>query len=143
MIFYCWSFLCSNHVKIFKMTSPLVLCMGNPLLDISCSENGEAILAKYGLKPNDAVLATPEQFPIFEDLQKNHKVVYLAGGAAQNAARGAQVSPFFQSSSCSTGQSTALPDPNLPHSIKRSINFNFLVRSPSWIDRLLRSSRNG
>jgi hypothetical protein len=29
----------------------------------------------------------------YEDLQKNHSVVYVAGGAAQNAARSAQVRP--------------------------------------------------
>jgi hypothetical protein len=28
----------------------------------------------------------------YDDLQKNYKVHYVAGGAAQNAARGAQVS---------------------------------------------------
>jgi hypothetical protein len=39
----------------------------------------------------------------YDDLQKNYKVHYVAGGAAQNAARGAQVSLLFLSlllSSC-------------------------------------------
>jgi len=38
------------------MSSPLLVCMGNPLLDIQAS-NGEDLLAKYDLKANDAILA--------------------------------------------------------------------------------------
>lgn len=33
----------------------------------------------------------------YEDLVKNHKVTYVAGGASQNAARGAAVSPSLRS----------------------------------------------
>ena len=40
-------------------TYPLFF-IGNPLLDIQVS-NGEALLSKYGLKANDAVLANEEQ----------------------------------------------------------------------------------
>lgn len=35
---------------------PLLFCMGNPLLDMQVS-NGEALLEKYNLKANDAILA--------------------------------------------------------------------------------------
>ena len=35
---------------------PLLFCMGNPLLDLQVS-NGEALLKKYDLKANDAILA--------------------------------------------------------------------------------------
>lgn len=37
-------------------THPLLFCMGNPLLDLQVS-NGEALLKKYNLKANDAILA--------------------------------------------------------------------------------------
>ncbi|GJN89910.1 hypothetical protein Rhopal_002899-T1 [Rhodotorula paludigena] len=72
------------------MSSPLLLlAMGNPLLDMQVVNKPE-LLEKYGLKPNDAVLAEGKQSEIYEDLQKNYEVHYVAGGAAQNAARGAQ-----------------------------------------------------
>ncbi|BGP30998.1 adenosine kinase [Rhodotorula toruloides] len=67
----------------------LLLAMGNPLLDMSVTEAPE-LLEKYNLKPNDAVLAEGKQSEIYDDLQKNYKVLYVAGGAAQNCARGAQ-----------------------------------------------------
>ncbi|KAG7452062.1 Ribokinase-like protein [Guyanagaster necrorhizus] len=69
-------------------TTPALFCMGNPLLDMQVT-NGEDLLAKYGLNANDAILAEEQQAPIYEDIVKNHKVTYVAGGAAQNAARGA------------------------------------------------------
>lgn len=44
-----------------EMSSPLkFLAMGNPLLDMSVSDAPE-LLEKYGLKPNDAVLAEGKQ----------------------------------------------------------------------------------
>jgi len=67
-------------------TYPL-FCMGNPLLDMQV--NGEELLKKYDLKANDAILAGPNHFPIYEEVVKDYKVTYVAGGAAQNAARGA------------------------------------------------------
>ncbi|CUA67714.1 adenosine kinase [Rhizoctonia solani] len=68
-------------------TYPL-FCMGNPLLDMQVN-NGEAILEKYKLKPNDATLAGPEHMPIYEEIVEKYTITYVAGGAAQNAARGA------------------------------------------------------
>ena len=82
--------------------------MGNPLLDMQVS-NGEKLVEKYGLKANDATLAEEKQaafFPLFffccllipsiiwsyDELVKEHKVTYVAGGAAQNTARGAAMS---------------------------------------------------
>jgi len=46
---------------------------------------------RYGLKANDAILAEEKHMPLYEDLVKNYKVHYIAGGAAQNSIRGAQV----------------------------------------------------
>ncbi|PWN49494.1 Ribokinase-like protein [Violaceomyces palustris] len=66
-----------------------LVAMGNPLLDMQI-RNGEKVLEKYGLNANDAVLATPEQLSIYQHIVDNYEVTYVAGGAAQNAARCAQ-----------------------------------------------------
>ncbi|KAK9452604.1 Ribokinase-like protein [Dipodascopsis uninucleata] len=62
--------------------------LGNPLLDIQTRIDVD-FLNKYGLKANDAILADEKHMPIFDYALKNSTVV-LAGGAAQNTARGAQ-----------------------------------------------------
>ena len=49
------------------------------------------MLEKYGLKPNDAILAEEKHMGLYEDLIQNHDAKLIAGGAAQNTARGAQV----------------------------------------------------
>lgn len=54
--------------------------------------NGESLLEKYKLKANDAILASPEHMDIYKDIVEAPGVKYVAGGAAQNAARGAAVS---------------------------------------------------
>jgi adenosine kinase len=69
---------------------PVLFCMGNPLLDMQIS-NGEALLAKYKLKANDAILAAPEQMGLYQDIVDSGNFTYVAGGAAQNTARGAAV----------------------------------------------------
>ena len=40
--------------------SPILVALGNPLLDMQVTQ-GESLLAKYNLKPNDAVLAEGNQ----------------------------------------------------------------------------------
>ncbi|KAJ2926727.1 hypothetical protein H1R20_g10370, partial [Candolleomyces eurysporus] len=65
-----------------------LFCLGNPLLDMQVRD-GEALLEKYELKANDAILAGEKQAPIYDDIKKNYEITYVAGGAAQNAARGA------------------------------------------------------
>jgi len=62
--------------------------MGNPLLDLQVT-GGEKLLEKYGLKANDAILAEEKHAAIYDEVVKDYKVTYVAGGAAQNAARGA------------------------------------------------------
>jgi len=62
--------------------------MGNPLLDMQVT-NGEALLEKYKIKANDAILAGSTHAPIYDELAKSYKVNYVAGGASQNTARGA------------------------------------------------------
>ena len=88
-------------------TYPL-FCMGNPLLDMQVNGD-EALLQKYKLKANDAILAGEDQASMYalsfyvylyvcsrvvdryDDLTQNYKLTYVAGGAAQNAARAAAV----------------------------------------------------
>lgn len=65
----------------------MLLGMGNPLLDISATVKPE-LLAKHGLKSNDAILTEDEA--IFNDLTKDYSVDYIAGGATQNSIRVAQ-----------------------------------------------------
>lgn len=66
-----------------------LVAMGNPLLDMQIRD-GEEVLRKYGLKANDAVLASPVQLSIYQHIVENYQVTYVAGGAAQNTARCAQ-----------------------------------------------------
>jgi adenosine kinase len=66
-----------------------ILGMGNPLLDISAAV-GPELLEKYGLKAGDAVLAEEKHQPLFEEMKKQPKVQYIAGGATQNTIRVAQ-----------------------------------------------------
>ncbi|APA07809.1 hypothetical protein sscle_03g025790 [Sclerotinia sclerotiorum 1980 UF-70] len=66
-----------------------LLCLENPLLDIQ-AQGDQALLDKYGLKPNDAILAEEKHIPIYEDLLNNYSAKLIAGGGAQNTARGAQ-----------------------------------------------------
>ncbi|KAG6841573.1 hypothetical protein C0991_009608 [Blastosporella zonata] len=70
------------------MASYSLFCMGNPLLDMQVT-NGETLLEKYSLNANDAILAEAKHAPIYDELVKEHKVTYVAGGASQNSARGA------------------------------------------------------
>ncbi|TEB38538.1 Ribokinase-like protein [Coprinellus micaceus] len=65
-----------------------LFCMGNPLLDMQVKDSG-ALLEKYRLKANDAILAEEKQFGIYDEVKQNPEINYIAGGAAQNAARGA------------------------------------------------------
>ncbi|ANB12103.1 adenosine kinase [Sugiyamaella lignohabitans] len=66
-----------------------LLALGNPLLDLQADVDAE-YLAKYDLKANDAILIEDKHKPIFDEVMAQPKVHILAGGAAQNAARGAQ-----------------------------------------------------
>ncbi|ORX46291.1 Ribokinase-like protein [Hesseltinella vesiculosa] len=66
-----------------------LLALENPLLDIQANVSDD-LLAKYNLKANDAILAGAEHQPLYTELVEEYKVVYVAGGAAQNTARGAQ-----------------------------------------------------
>lgn len=60
--------------------------MGNPLLDIS-AEVDQALLDKYGLSLNNAILAEEKHVPIYDELMAMPNVEFIAGGATQNSAR--------------------------------------------------------
>lgn len=70
---------------------PKVICLGNPLLDIQVDVTPE-YLAKYELKSNDAILVEAgsgdARLNIFDEIIDFEGVKFVAGGAAQNTARG-------------------------------------------------------
>lgn len=68
----------------------MVVGLGNPLLDISANVD-EDFLAKYDLKPNNAILAEEKHKPMYDEMIKKYKVDYIPGGATQNTLRVAQV----------------------------------------------------
>ncbi|KAL4641094.1 adenosine kinase-like isoform X1 [Arapaima gigas] len=63
--------------------------MGNPLLDI-CAVVDKDFLDKYGLKPNDQILAEDKHKELFDEIVKKFKVEYHAGGSTQNSMKIAQ-----------------------------------------------------
>ncbi|KAL4068963.1 Ribokinase-like protein [Scleroderma yunnanense] len=65
-----------------------LFCIGNPLLDMQ-ARNGEKLLEKYDLKANDAILAEEKHANIYDEIVRDYAITYVAGGASQNAARGA------------------------------------------------------
>jgi adenosine kinase len=71
------------------MSSPAILGMGNPLLDIS-AEVTQATFDKYGLEAGNAILAEDKHKPIYDELAAMKDVKYIAGGATQNSIRVAQ-----------------------------------------------------
>jgi len=63
-----------------------VLCMGNPILDISNNVD-QAFLDKYSLKADDAILAEDKHLPMYKELAEQSGVEYIPGGATQNSTR--------------------------------------------------------
>lgn len=67
----------------------VILGMGNPLLDMSANVD-LATLEKYGLEPNNAILAEDKHMPLYDHISSQSSVSYSAGGATQNSVRVAQ-----------------------------------------------------
>lgn len=67
-----------------------IVGFGNPLLDMTITGD-ENLLNKYDLKSNNAILAEEKHMPLYEELMKNDKIEYTAGGSAQNSLRVTQV----------------------------------------------------
>ena len=89
-VFFCCLLLLqeSNSGFIFY-SEGVILGLGNPLLDVSAIVN-EEFLKKYGLQPNNAILAGDEHVNLCKEMAEKFKVDYIAGGAAQNTIRVAQ-----------------------------------------------------
>jgi adenosine kinase len=66
-----------------------LLALENPLLDIQANVKQE-LMDKYGFVSNGAMLASEKEQGLYEEIIRDYDVVYVAGGAAQNTARGAQ-----------------------------------------------------
>lgn len=66
----------------------VILGMGNPLLDITATVD-EAVLTKYGLEANNAILAEEKHTPLYPELVELG-AEFTAGGATQNSIRVAQ-----------------------------------------------------
>jgi len=85
--------LCSERViiqsMIHSLQDGLVIGIENPLLDIS-AHVGQEVLDRYGLKPGNACLAEPKHLPLYDEMVKQYRVDYTAGGSAQNAMRACQ-----------------------------------------------------
>lgn len=67
----------------------LLLGIGNPLLDISVDVNDDFLL-KHDKKAGETYLASDKDIPLFKEIVLSPQVKYIAGGATQNAIRGAQ-----------------------------------------------------
>lgn len=72
-----------------NVSEGILFGMGNPLLDITVNVDA-AYLEKYGLKSNDAVIATEAHMPLFKEIEEQFKAEYFAGGATQNSIKVAQ-----------------------------------------------------
>ncbi|KTG31356.1 hypothetical protein cypCar_00038399 [Cyprinus carpio] len=82
--------------------------MGNPLLDISAVVDKD-FLDKYGLKPNDQILAEEKHKALFDEIVKKSKVEYHAGGSTQNSVKIAQSQePTGTCAACITGDNRSL-----------------------------------
>ncbi|CAL9699372.1 unnamed protein product [Knipowitschia caucasica] len=75
--------------KSFALTENTLFGMGNPLLDISAVVDKD-FLDKYGLKPNDQILAENHHKALFDEIVQRNKVEYHAGGSTQNSVKIAQ-----------------------------------------------------
>ncbi|KAI5107949.1 adenosine kinase isoform 1 [Silurus meridionalis] len=81
----------SKKIKLEEKTisENALFGMGNPLLDM-CAVVDKDFLDKYGLKPNDQILAEEKHKEMFEEIRKKFNVEYHAGGATQNSVKIAQ-----------------------------------------------------
>ena len=70
-------------------SGPVLLGMGNPLLDISANV-GQDVFDKYGVLAGNAILAEDKHQPLYTELVESYEVDYIAGGATQNSIRVAQ-----------------------------------------------------
>lgn len=79
----------STWKKKTALSENMLFGMGNPLLDISAVVDKD-FLDKFGLKPNDQILAEDKHKALFEEIVMRNKVEYHAGGSTQNSVKIAQ-----------------------------------------------------
>ncbi|EDV41974.2 uncharacterized protein Dana_GF17233 [Drosophila ananassae] len=70
-----------------ELPEGIVMGFGNPLLDITYHIEDNALLEKYGLEANAAIIADEKHDALFEELMNMENVIYSAGGACQNTMR--------------------------------------------------------
>lgn len=75
-----------NPQTICRMVD--LVCLGNPLLDLQANVDA-AYLKKYDLEADNAILVEEKHMPIYQEVIDMPGAVLIAGGAAQNTARGA------------------------------------------------------
>ncbi|CAG9333002.1 unnamed protein product [Blepharisma stoltei] len=63
--------------------------LGSPLLDISAEVTAE-YMQRYGVLPNNAILAEEKHMPMYKELVDNYNCDFIAGGASQNTIRSCQ-----------------------------------------------------
>lgn len=85
-LFNCFSFQLYHFISFLYYREGLLIGCGNPLLDISANVD-ETFLQKYGLKPNDAILAEEKHMPLYKELTEKYKAEFIAGGSVQNSLR--------------------------------------------------------
>lgn len=75
-----------NTLLLHYNREGMIVGLCNPLLDISASAD-LPFLEKYGLEPNNAILAEDKHKPMYQEIVEKYKVDYIAGGSGQNALR--------------------------------------------------------
>ena len=78
-----------------EVRSYKVMTLGNPLLDISVEVEDASLLKKYGLDPNDTVLAQEKHLSLYKELQARPNCMLIPGGAGLNSLRTAQVIYYY------------------------------------------------
>ncbi|XP_026321256.1 adenosine kinase isoform X2 [Hyposmocoma kahamanoa] len=77
------------QIETQQLNEGTLLGIGNPLLDISANTD-DALLQKYGLKADDAIMAGEQHMPLYKELMENYHAEFIAGGSVQNSLRVAQ-----------------------------------------------------
>ena len=71
---------------MYILSEGCIFALGNPLLDISAEVTPE-FLEKYGLKPNNAILAGEQQLPMYQEMVEKFEHIFIPGGATLNSIR--------------------------------------------------------
>lgn len=64
-----------------------MIYFGNPVFDITCTDDDRSVMTKYSLELGMASLVTPEQMPIYDEIYAREDKFTSPGGSALNSAR--------------------------------------------------------